>query len=139
MQKFAETIEVIIYIASNSGENLVRGKEISASKNLPPRHFEPILQLLVKEKILKGVKGPKGGYCLAKEKRKITLGDIYRILLKQYEWDESSVISKEIVNPLIKKSMDDISRNFDKITIESLCQSNKKIPMKQQDKNNFTI
>jgi DNA-binding IscR family transcriptional regulator len=45
---------------------------------LPPRHLETLLQGLVHAKILKGVRGPNGGYELAHERRRITVGEIVR-------------------------------------------------------------
>ena len=35
---------------------------------LPPRHLEPVLQALVRHGILKGIRGPRGGYELARER-----------------------------------------------------------------------
>ncbi len=45
---------------------------------LPPRHLEPVLQALVRDGILKGIRGPHGGYELARERKKITAEDILR-------------------------------------------------------------
>ena len=42
------------------------------------RHLETLLQGLVHAKILKGVRGPRGGYELARERRRITVGEIVR-------------------------------------------------------------
>src|SRR5262249_33835933 len=52
--------------------------EVAARHHLPPRHLEPVLQALVREGILKGVRGPHGGYKLAREARRITAQDILR-------------------------------------------------------------
>ena len=54
-------------------------RSISAARhNLPPRHLETMLQALVRAGILKGVRGPRGGYEIARERRRITAGDIVR-------------------------------------------------------------
>ena len=45
---------------------------------LPARHLEPVLQALVRMGILKGIRGPRGGYELARERRRITADDILR-------------------------------------------------------------
>ena len=56
----------------------VSAKALAARHNLPPRHLETVLQALVRHGILKGVRGPRGGYELARERRRITAGDIVR-------------------------------------------------------------
>ena len=39
-----------------------------------PRHLETLLQELVRARILKGTRGPRGGYELARERRRISVG-----------------------------------------------------------------
>src|ERR1700744_599439 len=56
----------------------VAAKALAARHRLPPRHLETLLQGLVHAKILKGVRGPRGGYELARERRRITLAEIVR-------------------------------------------------------------
>ena len=56
----------------------VSAKALAARHALPPRHLEPVLQALVREGILKGIRGPRGGYELAREARRITADDILR-------------------------------------------------------------
>ena len=53
-------------------------QNLAARHKLPPRHLETLLQGLVHAKILKGVGGPRGGYELARERRRITVGEIVR-------------------------------------------------------------
>ena len=53
-------------------------KALAARHKLPPRHLEPLLQGLVHAKILRGVRGPRGGYELARERQRITVGEIVR-------------------------------------------------------------
>ena len=44
----------------------------------PPRHLESVLQSLVRVGILKGIRGPRGGYELARERRGVTANEILR-------------------------------------------------------------
>src|SRR6516164_6118523 len=71
-------IAAVIDIALNAGDGPVSGKKVAPRHHLPPRHLEPVLQALVREGILKGVRGPHGGYKLAREARRITAADILR-------------------------------------------------------------
>ena len=78
-------------------------RKLAARHNLPPRHLEPVLQALVHEGIFNGIRGPRGGYELARERRRITVADILRAA-GTVEDDagrqrESSRILDEIVLP----------------------------------------
>src|ERR671939_1074005 len=71
-------IVAVLDIALHSRPMPVAAKALAARHNLPPRHLETVLQALVRRGILKGVRGPRGGYELARERRRITAGDIVR-------------------------------------------------------------
>jgi DNA-binding IscR family transcriptional regulator len=51
---------------------------LAARHRLPLRHLEPVLQALVRDGILKGIRGPQGGYALARERNRIPADDILR-------------------------------------------------------------
>src|SRR6266699_6758810 len=67
-----------IDIALNARGRPVAAKSLAIRHSLPPRHLEPVLQALVRHGILQGVRGPRGGYELARERRRITADDILR-------------------------------------------------------------
>src|SRR5262249_1266449 len=64
--------------ALNARGRPVAAKSLATRHRLPPRHLEPVLQALVRHGILKGTRGPRGGYELAREQRRITADDILR-------------------------------------------------------------
>src|SRR5712672_1424140 len=76
--KGALAIAAVIDIALNAHGRPVAAKALATRHRLPPRHLEPVLQALVRHGILKGVRGPRGGYELARERRLITADDILR-------------------------------------------------------------
>jgi len=70
-------IRAIIYLAANKSANEKTGiKQIAADLDLPTPFLGKILQQLAKQKILKSLKGPNGGFSMMKDPRKITLFDI---------------------------------------------------------------
>src|SRR6267142_7275020 len=71
-------IAAVIDIALNARGRPVAAKALAIRHSLPPRHLEPVLQALVRHGILKGIRGPRGGYELARERRRITADDILR-------------------------------------------------------------
>src|SRR6516225_2050682 len=77
-RKGALAIAAVIDIAINARGRPVAAKSLATRHRLPPRHLEPVLQALVRHGILKGTRGPRGGYELAREQRRITADDILR-------------------------------------------------------------
>jgi Rrf2 family protein len=71
-------IAAVIDVAVHGGGRPVSAKNLAARHHLPARHLEPVLQALVRVGILKGIRGPRGGYELARERRRITADDILR-------------------------------------------------------------
>ena len=55
-------IASVVDVALHSRSAPVVAKDLAARHKLPSRHLETLLQGLVRAKILKGVRGPRGGY-----------------------------------------------------------------------------
>ena len=71
-------IAAVIDVALNSGTRPVSAKALASRHGLPPRHLEPVLQALVHEGILRGVRGPRGGYELGRNQDEISANEILR-------------------------------------------------------------
>ena len=71
-------IAAVIDVAIHANSRPVSAKALAARHQLPPRHLEPVLQALVRDGILKGIRGPHGGYELGRERDRITADDILR-------------------------------------------------------------
>jgi Rrf2 family transcriptional regulator, iron-sulfur cluster assembly transcription factor len=69
-------IGAVVDIAMYSGKERVTAFDVADRLQLPRRHLEPALQGLVRAGILKGSRGPLGGYRLAKARDAISLYDI---------------------------------------------------------------
>ena len=77
-KKVIYAIEAVVDIALNSGIKPVQNVEIAKRQGIPKRYLEQTLQILVKNSILVGARWPKGGYRLAKERRRIKLSEIIK-------------------------------------------------------------
>ena len=74
-------IVALIDIAMNSKDNTaVTVYSISERQKISPKYLEQILMVLKQAKIIKGIKGSKGGYLLAKSADKILFTDIINAL-----------------------------------------------------------
>src|SRR5215475_6380303 len=119
-------LEAVIDIAFNARPEPVQAKEITARQGVPQRYLEQVMQQLVRAGVLKGVRGPRGGYRLAKERRRITVGEVVRVA-ESLDDEESetaaprSDLGSRIVGPLIASLQDEVMRRLDAISIEDLC------------------
>ena len=71
-------IAAVVDVALHGSERPVSARSLAARHDLPARHLEPVLQALVHAGIFNGVRGPRGGYELARERKRITVADILR-------------------------------------------------------------
>jgi Rrf2 family protein len=85
-------IRAVIYIAVNSdGDSKVGIKKISEDLDLPGPFLGKIMQTLAKNKLLNSVKGPHGGFSLAKDPHEISLYDIVSIIDGTDVFDECMI------------------------------------------------
>lgn len=120
-------VAAVIDVALHARGQLVSAKDLAARHSLPARHLEPVLQALVRDGILKGVRGPRGGYELARERRKISVDDILKAAGTVEEDSENSLPSsnllKQVVNPAIAQAERVFAAALTRITIEDLARA----------------
>ena len=118
-------LEAVIDIAYNSREEPVQAKEITARQGVPQRYLEQVMQQLVRAGILRGVRGPRGGYRLARERRRISIGDVVRIAMSldtsEEAFDGGSELGKRVVMPLMASLQEELMEKLDQISIEEIC------------------
>jgi Rrf2 family protein len=120
-------ITAVIDIALHAGGRPVAAKALATRHSLPPRHLEPVLQALVRHGILKGVRGPRGGYELARERSRITADDIMRAAgtvdeVNGMPFADSLLLSK-VVMPALGQAEHAFSQALARINVEELAQS----------------
>ena len=119
-------IAAVVDIALHARPQPVAAKQLAARHNLPPRHLETVLQALVRQGILKGVRGPRGGYELARERRRITAGDIVRAGMTATGEDNlpplpESRLVDEVVGPAVRQASEAFLAELDGYTVEMMC------------------
>ena len=115
-------IEAVLDIALNAGVNPVQNLAVAKRQGIPKRYLEQTLQILVKNNILVASRGPRGGYRLARERRKIKILDIIKSVTTEKEVSElyKSNISKIIIQPLINKFLEESMVYLNKISVEDI-------------------
>ncbi|MDF1585727.1 RrF2 family transcriptional regulator [Marinimicrococcus flavescens] len=126
-KKLALAVEAVVDIALHSGLDPVQSQDIAARLGLPRRYLEQVMQQLVREGILKGVRGPRGGYRLAREQRRISVGDVFRVVQGDEPAEEAGIASgselgHRIMVPFWGELEEELMRRLDTVTVEDLCE-----------------
>ena len=72
-------LRLLLDLAEHKGEGFISLKEISERQNISKLYLEQIVTLLNTSNILRANRGKQGGYILAKEPSKCTVGQILRL------------------------------------------------------------
>lgn len=144
--KLFYAMEAVLYIAYNASAGAISSRDIAARQGLPPRYLEGLMQKLVHAGILRGIRGPKGGYVLAKERRRITLADICMVLQeassdKETAHYSSTPLGKNIIAPIWEKAYSTWFSTLKNVNLAELCEiaSSKHIKKHSETKLDFTI
>ena len=119
-------LEAVLDVAYNARPDPVQSKDITRRQGIPQRYLEQVMQQLVHKGILKGVRGPRGGYTLARERRKITVGDVVRVVDQLDAEAENDPVSKaelgeKVIAPLWEETREIVLQRLDRITMQELC------------------
>jgi len=127
-KKLLFAIEAVVDIAYHAGPGPVRSSDISRRQGIPRRYLEQVLQHLVHKGLLAGQRGPRGGYRLARERRRITVGEIVRVVREvegggdPAEEPNGSEIGIKVVRPIWLGMQQEMMSRLDNLTIEELCE-----------------
>ncbi len=126
-------VRALCDIAYNLSGSPTQVKAISEREGLPPRYIEQIFQKFKRAGILTSVRGPFGGYCLAKAPTEIRVGDVIRAVeggdiklvfclgektRSKKKCDRYDMcVQKDVWDEAGKRMME----YFDSITIDKLC------------------
>ncbi|MGV6874008.1 RrF2 family transcriptional regulator [Pseudochelatococcus sp. B33] len=125
-------IAAVVDVAIHARPTPVAAKFLAARHHLPPRHLETVLQQLVRAGILKGVRGPRGGYELARERRRISAGDIVRAAMAASADDSlppvpDSALVEQVIGPVVRSASEAFLAKLDAVTVEDICRYAEKV------------
>lgn len=140
-------LEAVVDIAYNARAEPVQSKEITRRQGIPQRYLEQVMQQLVRAGILKGVRGPRGGYHLARERRRITVGEIVGVVAQLESDDEDeqaaagSNLGVAVVRPMLDDIQGEIMDRLNRITVQDLCNQARAAGVKRESRQrlDFTI
>ncbi|VAV89041.1 Predicted transcriptional regulator of cysteine synthase, Rrf2 family [hydrothermal vent metagenome] len=144
-KKMIYALEAVVDVAYNGRGGPVQSRDITKRQEIPQRYLEQVMQQLVRAGILKGVRGPKGGYNLARERRRISVGEIVRVITDMdSKKDKGAALSqsrlgKKVINPLIENLNETIMKDLNNITLQDLCQQAMSEGVETDSAKNFTF
>ena len=146
-KKLMFAIEAVLDIAYNAADEPVQSGEITRRQGIPKRYLEQVLQQLVRDGVLAGVRGPRGGYRLGRERRRITIGENVRTVRAMetasdpMEEPAGSDLGHLVVRPLWLELQETCMKQLDLTTIEDLCLRARTagIASESRDKIDFSI
>lgn len=142
-KKLMFAIEAVLDIAFHAADTPVQSKEIADRQGIPRRYLEQVLQHLVRARILRGVRGPRGGYRLARERRRITLADIVAVVHEMEGGRDpltdlaGSELGHAVLRPIWQEIEDHAMARLSRTTIEDLCVDAERAGLESQARNQF--
>ncbi len=119
-------IAVVVDVALLARGQPIAAKTLAERQGRPPRHLEALLQDLVRHGFLKGTRGPHGGYELARERRRISLGDIVRRLggdAGAQPQPTPSRLIEDVISPALVEADAAYLEALDKVSVQELTES----------------
>jgi Rrf2 family protein len=116
-------LAAVVDIAIHARPQPVAAKHLAGRLDLPPRHLETLLQTLVRAEILKGVRGPRGGYELARERRRITAAEVVRAVEAEDNDDEKidNAFIERVIQPVVTRAGEAFLSDLERVTIDDIC------------------
>ncbi len=116
-------LAAVVDIAIHARPLPIAAKALAVRLELPPRHLEGLLQSLVHANILRGVRGPRGGYELARERRRITAASVLRAVSSENGGDEvpHCRLVEQLIAPIVEAAGKAFLDELETITVDDIC------------------
>ena len=135
-KRLSFTIEAVLDIAYYGADMPVQSGDISKRQGIPKRYLEQSLQHLVRDGILTGLRGPRGGYKLARTPQEITLGQIVRSamtgLVEEDEMHSGSALGINILKPVFQHIQNIMIVRLDELNLADLCKRAREAGIKRE-------
>ena len=104
---------MVVDVALQKDGRRISSKILAARHGLSPRHLELVLQSLVRNRILKSIRGPRGGYELARDRSGVTANDILRAASTgQDEGEDEDEPTSEIITKVVLPVLSVVEQAF---------------------------
>lgn len=122
---------------------------VSEKENISISYLEQLLSKLRRKGLVKSIRGPKGGYVLAKKPKEISVGEIVRALdgditpvhcvSNKPSSRSCKMIDKCVTKSVWKKLKDAVDNSLDGVTLKDLCNDAKRMGIDRAIEHKYTF
>jgi Rrf2 family transcriptional regulator, iron-sulfur cluster assembly transcription factor len=129
-------IAAVVEVATQAHQRPIAAKALALRHGLPPRHLETLLQALVRDGILQGVRGPRGGYQLARKRQHVNAGDILRAagMVDGSDNGPTSDLLVSVVLPALSAAEHEFAQALSRISLEDMARLAEKVDAEERSK-----
>jgi Rrf2 family transcriptional regulator, iron-sulfur cluster assembly transcription factor len=116
-------IAAVVDVALQKDRQPIAAKTLAVRHGLSPRHLEAVLQALVRGGILKGIRGPHGGYLLARERHDVTANEILTRAagaIDETEEELNSELVAKVVLPVLSAVEQECGQALSRISLDDI-------------------
>ena len=120
-------MRALVELALASGRGPVSASLIAQRQDLSVAYLEQLLHRLKKEGVVSSIRGPRGGYVLARKPQRITMGDVVRVLDgdngngSNGKSREGHRHAQRIAHAVWRCVHERLSHSLDAVTLQDLC------------------
>ena len=118
-------LHAVAYMAQQKSTDPVASHHIAAARKIPERFLLKVLKPLVSARVLQSIKGPNGGYKLAKSANDITILEILEAvdgpIRGHASWaEENNHVLNNRLEHICKTSADTVRKYLEKVHLSDL-------------------
>ena len=119
----------LIYIARHQDEGFVKIEDICSKYNIAKKYLEQLLLILRQNRLIKSKRGPRGGYCLARPAKQISVAEIIRIMdgalaptesVSKYFFANTPISYEKGLVKVFREIRNYISKTLEELTLSQL-------------------
>lgn len=116
----------LVHLARQEPEAFIPVQSVAEAQQIPPRFLEQILLVLKRARLVTSLKGPRGGFRLARPPNRITLAEVIRLIdgalaptesASKHFYESTPVEKEEALLRVFKDIRDYISNRLEKTTL----------------------
>ena len=121
-------LDAMLDIAYHGAGDPVTSLDLTERLGVSRRYLEPVLQELGRAGLLDSVRGPGGGYRLARPRDQIMLGEILRVVRMLDQGadplvdEQGSALGMAVIWPMVTSLLEKLGQELDIISLDVLCQ-----------------
>ena len=116
----------LVYLARQDNNTYISVDTIAQAQGIPPKFLEQLMLSLKRARLLRSIKGQKGGYQLAKRPEEITLAEVVRLFdgalaptesVSENFYESTPIEKEKKLTGVFKDIRDYVSQKLEKTTI----------------------